>query len=360
MNRRLRLSTPITMGLSIALFVAILTTFTASYTVTQADIDAGSFTNTAVVSGTPPSGPDVADKASETVETRPCDPPLKTWTNAADFAGGYSFNLETVQEGDDACLQLLDEIRAWPYIAIANSGDRTLVSPRDTLVRVDVNTGNVVGEYLSRPGIQGPTQQNDPYCMQGDPSRTTVDAYGNVWVGNRSEGLYGNPVADQGSVTRIGLVVGGTRAFARGDPKAVYITNPDYCTCEDRDHDGFIRTSRGYPWGTGALDDDYKPTFLPWPNTAGLDSDGGVDTAEDECITAYVRVAGTSVRFVAVDPVGDVWTGGRSNHVFQKIDGATATAMPGFIFNSTCGGYGGLVDPSNVIWSATWTQVTQN
>src|SRR5690606_19382661 len=37
------------------------TTFTASYTVTQADIDAGMFSNSAEASGTPPSGPAVAD-----------------------------------------------------------------------------------------------------------------------------------------------------------------------------------------------------------------------------------------------------------------------------------------------------------
>ncbi len=37
------------------------TTFTGSYTVTQVDIDAGTFTNTATVTGTPPSGPPVTD-----------------------------------------------------------------------------------------------------------------------------------------------------------------------------------------------------------------------------------------------------------------------------------------------------------
>ena len=42
------------------------TTFTGTYTVAQADINAGSFTNTATVTGTPPSGPNVTDPDSDT------------------------------------------------------------------------------------------------------------------------------------------------------------------------------------------------------------------------------------------------------------------------------------------------------
>ncbi|MFC2099936.1 hypothetical protein ACFLSF_03815, partial [Candidatus Bipolaricaulota bacterium] len=43
------------------------TTFTGSYEITQANIDAGQFDNTATVTGTPPSGPDVSDPDDETV-----------------------------------------------------------------------------------------------------------------------------------------------------------------------------------------------------------------------------------------------------------------------------------------------------
>jgi uncharacterized repeat protein (TIGR01451 family) len=44
-------------------------TCTATYTLTQGDIDAGSVTNTATASGTPPSGPVVTDQDSATVNT---------------------------------------------------------------------------------------------------------------------------------------------------------------------------------------------------------------------------------------------------------------------------------------------------
>jgi uncharacterized repeat protein (TIGR01451 family)/LPXTG-motif cell wall-anchored protein len=43
------------------------TTCTATYVVTQADVDAGSIANTATATGTPPSGPAVSDTGSETV-----------------------------------------------------------------------------------------------------------------------------------------------------------------------------------------------------------------------------------------------------------------------------------------------------
>lgn len=262
-----------------------------------------------------------------------------TYTSMADFNQGYLYNLEhVVAPGTtDDCLKLSDELRAWPFIGVANSG-------RDTLVRIDINSGDVVGEYLTRPN-----------GMWGNPSRTTGDQFGNIWVTNRDEAGFvgGNP---KGSVTRIGLVVGGTRGDVISgnfspNPLGDYLQGPfSYCTCSDKDGDGFIKTSRGYPQVTGTT--DYQATFLPWPNTASADSNGGVSTAEDECITAYVRVAGTGTRFLGIDPAGDIWTGGWFNSEFEKINAATATVVPLSQFNSTCGGYGGLVDKTNVIWSA--------
>ena len=62
-----------------------------------------------------------------------------------------------------------------------------------------------------------------------------------------------------------------------------------YNTCLDRDSDGLLRTS-------SALGD-----ILAWTNDAGADTEGGVTTAEDECIINYVRVAPSLTRTIAID-----------------------------------------------------------
>lgn len=286
-----------------------------------------------------------------TCEGEPCPPPgptiCKTWTTNADFQEGLSFNLHPTP-APDGCLVLDARPKTWPTIGVA-------VSHRGTLVRVAVDNslpgysaGDVMGEYLTAPDGR-----------QRNPSRTTVDAYGNIWVTNRDEGDPVNNVP-KGSVARIGLVIGGTRGdkvtVGAGfifvpNPAGEYLKGPFvYNTCDDRDGDGLIHTSRGYPWVNGVS--DYVQTYLPWSNSGNADSAGGVSTAMDEAITAYVRVAGTAARFIAIDPAGDVWTGGLGNRLFEKLSGATAQPISGTVFNSNCGGYGGLVDPQDQLWSA--------
>lgn len=266
--------------------------------------------------------------------------------NEVNFSTGYYFNVGEMLNPDtgDPCLGLDNEIKPWPFVAIANSNRGTLVRIAvQDLPTYGIGEGDVLGEYYSSPENMGRS-----------PSRTTIDAYGNIWITNRNEmGFYAND--GLGSVSRYGLVLGGTRVDASGnpDPTGGYLQGPfDYCTCEDRDGDGLIRTSRGYPHTTGAPNADFVPTMLPWTNAGDLDVPGGVATAEDECITAYVRVAGTGTRFIGIDKRGDVWTGGTGNMWFELVDGDTAQVVPGSAFFGQCAGYGGLVDKHDRIWSA--------
>jgi hypothetical protein len=240
-----------------------------------------------------------------------------TYTLDADFAQGTLLNVNYDAPNSDQ-LQLNETTTPFPFVNVAASG-------RGTVVRIHTETGEIVGEYLTAPDGRG-----------RNPSRTTVDQLGNVWVGNRSEGQESPPGSGipRGSVARIGLVLGGTRTDADGnpDPAGEYLSPPfDYNTCLDRDGDGLIRTSRG-------LGD-----IRPWSNAGSADDHGGVSTAEDECIINYTRAGGGATRSVSVDAANNVWVGGRvgpDSGAFELVDGSTGERVDGTRFNLGCGGYG--------------------
>jgi PKD repeat protein len=249
-----------------------------------------------------------------------------TYTLDADFELGTLLNVNHDAPGNDQ-LQLNKQAKPFPFVYIANSG-------RGTAVRIDVDTGLILGEYRTAP-------QN----RAQNPSRTTVDKLGNVWVTNRDEAetrTIGGLNTQWGSTTRIGLIVGGTRSNADGTPNPLgeYLKAPfEYNTCVDKNGDGLIRTSRGLG------------NILAWPNTSGVDHDGGVETAVDECIQFYVRVRGTNTRTVAIDAQNDAWIGG-ANNWHEEVDGETGQRVTGTAFSLGCGGYGGLIDGNGILWSA--------
>ena len=224
----------------------------------------------------------------------------KTYTLDADFDEGTLINVNHDTPFNDQ-LQLIDSGEAFNFIWVA-------ASARGTIVKIDTETGAILGEYQSAPNGQA-----------RNPSRTTVDANGNVWAGNRDESSGG-----KGSVVHIGLQENGQ--------------------CVDRNGNGTIETSSG-------LTD-----ILPWTNSGAADTNGGVSTAVDECIIHYVRTSGTNVRTVAVDGSNNVWIGGYTNRVHELYD-ATGNPVAGTQFNRGYGGYGGLVDANGVLWSASLTPV---
>ncbi len=253
------------------------------------------------------------------------------YTTDADFDLG---NLVSVNHDDPLGdqLQLDSPTEPFPFINVAASG-------RGTVVRVNTETGEVVGEYRTAPAEYGL-----------DPSRTTVDLFGNVWTANRGEvgEIDGVP---HGSAVKIGLLVGGTRVDVTGtpDPDGGYVAPPfGYNTCSDRDGDGLIRTS------SGLFD------VLAWPdNTDGLGGlDGLVQDAADECILVYQRLANAEqARHVSVDADNNVWVGGYPFELrfFYKLDGSTGAILDSFNADDIgCGGYGGLVDGNGVLWSIGW------
>lgn len=250
--------------------------------------------------------------------------PSRTYTLNADFAEGVRTNVNFTAVADQLQLDVVPGGGAFDFCAVSATG-------RNTLVRFDANSGAILGEYRTAP--QG---------LAGNPSRTSVDAAGNVWVGNRDEQSGG-----LGSVVRIGVIVGGTRVDANGAPNPVgeFLAPPFlYNTCVDRNGDGLIRTSRGLG------------NVLGWPNiTDGAGgADGIVQDAEDEAIQIFQRTTGSRVRHVSVDASGDVWVGGYPSFptAFNKISGANGAILTTFI-PPGCGGQGGLIDPAGILWSSS-------
>jgi RHS repeat-associated protein len=271
-----------------------------------------------------------------------------TYTLDVDFDSGTLVNLNHLSPTNDQ-LQLNQRITPFPFVNVA-------CAVRGTMVRIDVNTGEIIGEYHTAP-------QN----MGKSPSRTTVDRFGNVWVANRGE--YGESGGEaKGSAVRIGVVIGGTRGSKNPDgsftpnPTGDYLQPPFYYnTCQDRDGDGLIKTSRGrghiLPWSNSNLVSNFVDSDGDRTNASGAIING-VSTAEDEAIINYIRVPGTGTRTLALDANSDLWVGSYDNGWHEKYSGLTGLAVPGTKFrfplttNWYAGGYGGLVDGNGVLWSA--------
>ena len=259
-------------------------------------------------------------------------PSSRTYTLNADFAEGALVNVNFDEAPHQ--LQLNYNVTPFPYVWVA-------CSARNTAVRIDANTGQILGEYRTAPDSRtGP-----------DPSRTTVDKFGNVWIANRSDHLEVAGLT-RGSITRVALVIGGTRGYKTNDlggTNYTFVASPNgqwlrppfwYSTAVDRDGDGLIKTSIG-------LDN-----VLPWGGTNTANDLGGVSLADDECIINFTRVNSYGTRTIAIDRNNDLWVGGTGNHLHEKVNGITGEVIPNTAFVAPNSGYGGLIDGNGVLWSA--------
>ncbi|MHB1307913.1 MAG: immunoglobulin domain-containing protein [Limisphaerales bacterium] len=266
----------------------------------------------------------------------------RTYTSTADFTGnGLLINLNTSTAGE---LRLNTTPKPLPYIWVPCTG-------RGTVSRIDVNSGEVLGEYRTAPTT----------VVAPEPSRTAVDGYGNLWVANREDNINA-----RGAITRIGLVIGGVRGNRSGsspnytfqaDPAGQYLRPPYiYNTCVDRDGDGLIRTSRGL--GNAGVRD-----VLPWSQASNPVNQDGSGYADDEAIVNYTRTDAQGVRTLAVDATENLWLGGFGNLVHQQVSGVTGLVVPGSTIMPpsrsddpedyySCG-YGGFVDANGYLWSCS-------
>ncbi|MGB2820978.1 MAG: LEPR-XLL domain-containing protein, partial [Phycisphaerae bacterium] len=255
------------------------------------------------------------------------------YTADADFDQGALLNLN--HDGPAGQMQINAIAEPFPYVNVACTG-------RGTLVRIDSETGAIVGEYAAVP--------DDILLAKNRPMRTAVDLLGNVWVANIAEETGG-----MGSVTRIALVIGGIPGNKNEDgsftpdPSGEYLQGPfEYNTAIDRDGDGLIRTSSGLG------------NVLAWTNAGGADTYGGVSTAEDEAIINYTRTTAKQVGTLAIDASNDLWVGGMYDKIHEKISGVTGQPVSGSQIYPIAGGYGGLVDGNGVLWSVDMPSGSDN
>lgn len=264
----------------------------------------------------------------------------KVFETSNDFSVGILISLNN----DNDRLTFTGNAKPLPFMWVPTG--------RGTMTRVETETGTVLGEYAAVPA-----------GMVDDVRRVAVDNLGNCWIGmfderdNSCSGAIGQSF--NGSVTRIGVIIGGTRVNADGtpNPSGEYLAPPyDYTTCFDRDGDGLLRTSLGLA--------DVKA----WTNAGQADTCGGVSTADDEAILNFVRIETDIPRTLTVDARNDLWIagpeigeggkrgegGGKGGKDFirhEKVSGVIGVPIPSATFTGECGGDAAVVGPDGRLWS---------
>ncbi|WP_269540004.1 tandem-95 repeat protein [Cerasicoccus fimbriatus] len=215
------------------------------------------------------------------------EPRTKTYTVQDDFREGFLENL-TTQE-DPNYLTTQENLESFNYMWMP-------IYTRGTIARIDIYTGQVIGEYWTEPNHDYwsiPENPGDPY-----PSRVALDAQGSVWVAN----------------------------FRTGS--IVKIVTPESEQWVDRNGNGELDTSSGLGdlrfWGASTL-----------PENAA-------DVATDELVVMHIETGISQLRFITIDQFNNIWAAGTGGSGWKYFDGETGELLrteP----NNGYGGYGGYI-----------------
>jgi len=229
----------------------------------------------------------------------------RIYTTDADFDEGIFVGVEhdTVHNQ----LQLFKKGITLPFIWVPNQ--------ENTVSKVDTVTGKELGRY-----------RTCPQDVNGQPSRTTVDLDGNVWLGNRNAG----------TVVKVGLYE--NRQYIDRNGNGIIETSIDV------NEDGDITGNEILPWGE---DECILFEVVLIPGHEGAYSPGEY--------TGPYRNDWTfpGPRSIAVDAYNNVWVGCYGSYMFYYIDGKTGAILQTVDvspWHHTP--YGAVVDANGVLWSS--------
>lgn len=246
----------------------------------------------------------------------------KTYTNNSDFDEGSMTNLNY----NDVPDQL--QINTSGDTDMDNSNYHFIWVPNTnlgTVSKVDTRTGNEVGRY----------KVNSNASHGGDPSRTTVDLKGDVWVGTRRAG----------TVVKIGDYESGNCLDRNGDGSIQ--------TSRDTDNDGNIQGAEILNWGDDecvlyevVLISGKVNTFIPGKYTGDYDP----------------YYWGTSPRGLAIDSANNLWAGVGSSssqdtgkYYYINETGVINASKTLDLSSYSHTPYGAVIDKNGILWSSKYS-----
>jgi hypothetical protein len=175
------------------------TTFTGSYTLTQPDIDAGTFTNTATVSGTPPVGDPVTNTDSDTqnLGRTPAITLVKTGTlNDDDGQSGvtagdtisYAFAVTNTGDVTLTNITISDpdaQVSGGPLASLAPAAsDSTTFTGSYTITQADIDAGSFTNTatVTTTEGATDTDSDTQPLVPPRPPANVQSIPVDNLWA----------------------------------------------------------------------------------------------------------------------------------------------------------------------------------
>ncbi|MBW1810127.1 MAG: hypothetical protein JRJ87_18160 [Deltaproteobacteria bacterium] len=276
----------------------------------------------------------------------------KTFTSDEDFDSGIESGVNHTSQPDQLQMNLGRAVFETPFIWIPNSTD-------NTVSQIDTRSGIVIGTF--------PLEKDGASCL--NPSRTTVNKNNDVWIACRGSANAAKVSHEDGHVMMIVPLEGIPRGMAidardniwigcgdaeKDDLDPVYKLNEETGECLMGNQPGCLAAPlmvADWPYGAAVDQRGYL-----WMLSNHHWSDGTltkIDTSNDTIVGAYKRTDGGCAIFygIAIDQLGDVWTGNTSCDDVLKFDGETGDFIDGYLSGGSVT-RGVSVDLDGNIWVA--------